>query len=58
VLIRISSPHTQTPLGELTALPQFRSGIPGKGKLEGMEDGWEKGKGGERKSGEKEGEKG
>jgi len=45
VLIRISSPHTQTPLGELTALSQFRSGIPGKGKLEGMEDGWEKGKG-------------
>jgi len=39
----------QTPLGEVTALSQFRSGIPGKGKLEGMEDGWEKGKGGERK---------
>jgi len=62
VLIRISSPHTQTPLGELTVLPRppswFRSGIPGKEKFEGMGDGWEKGKGGERKRDEKEGGKG
>jgi len=42
----------------LTPYSWFRSGIPGMGKLEGMEDGWEKKKGGERKRGEKEGGKG
>jgi len=35
----------------------FRSGIPGKRKLKGTEDGWEKKKGGERKRGKKEGGK-
>jgi len=42
--------HTDPSLQRSPRSPSwFRSGIPGKGKLEGMEDGWEKKKGGERK---------